>query len=179
MNIDTSSKLISGNANSNGQRQNISHEESYWEMLSIPDIPPDASNLDAALLYAKAGFYVLPVRRGSKHPGSVVGTKWQDKSSRDPQQIAAWFAGTDHGIALHCGRSGVVGFDVDYPDKAPEVLRNPGFGAVPVVTGPDIPGRGHYVFRTPSGGEPGQQYGEAGWRMGTGAWQERRHHCRT
>ena len=55
MNIDTSSKLISGNANSNGQRQNISHEESYGEMLSIPDIPPDASNLEAALLYAKAG----------------------------------------------------------------------------------------------------------------------------
>jgi len=30
--------------------------------------------------------------------------RWQDKSSRDPKTIAAWFAGTDYDIAIHCGR---------------------------------------------------------------------------
>jgi hypothetical protein len=90
--------------------------------LTIPDIAPDAGNLTAALAYAGAGWYVLPVRRGTKKPGNVVGNRWQDKSSHEPEQIAAWFAGTDHGIALHCGRSGAVVFDVDRPDQMPELL---------------------------------------------------------
>ena len=155
-----------GNANSNGQRQNISHEESYGEKLSIPDIPPDASNLDAALLYAKAGFYVLPARRGSKHPGSIVGTKWQDQSSRNPKMIAAWFAGTDHDIALHCGRSGGIAFDVDDPGEVPELLRPLFADSVPYQsTRPDTPGRGHYMFRMPPGRDLGNSTGAlpAGW----------------
>lgn len=68
---------------------------------------------------------MLPVKRGKrckKNPGSVVGKGWQRQSSRDPKVITAWFAGTEHLIALHCGRSGVVVFDVDNPDKLPEVL---------------------------------------------------------
>ena len=91
--------------------------------LSIPDLVPDVDTLTAALLYAECGWYELPVRRGSKKPGSVVGIGWQRKSSRDPKVITAWFAGTDYGIALHCGRSGAVVFDVDRPDRLPEVLR--------------------------------------------------------
>ena len=43
-----------------------------------------------------AGIYLLPVKLSTKHAGSVVGNGWR-KSSRDPKQIVAWFAGTDHG----------------------------------------------------------------------------------
>ena len=85
--------------------------------LTVPVIDAGADVLTAALAYAAAGIYVLPVARGSKNPGSVVGKNWHTKSSRDPQQIAAWFAGADHGIALHCGRSGLVVFDVDKSSK--------------------------------------------------------------
>ena len=87
--------------------------------LSIPVLPDGVDMLTAALAYAACGWYVLPVKRGAKNPGTVVGDHWQDKSSRDPKQIAAWFAGTDHGIALHCGRSGAVVLDVDRPELIP------------------------------------------------------------
>jgi hypothetical protein len=90
--------------------------------LIIPGTVGDTDTLTAALAYADAGWYVLPVRTG-KHPGSVVGNGWQRKSSRDPKQITAWFAATDYGIALHCGRSGAAVFDVDDPDRLPEILR--------------------------------------------------------
>ena len=60
--------------------------------LSVPTISPDTGVLTAALAYAAAGWYLLPVRRGSKNPGSVVGEGWQHQSTRDPQQIVAWWA---------------------------------------------------------------------------------------
>ena len=92
--------------------------------LTVPNIEPDTDTLTAALAYAEAGWYVLPVKRGTKNPGSRFkkGTDWRPKSSRDPQVIYAWFTGTDDDIALHCGRSGAVVFDVDAPDKVPDVL---------------------------------------------------------
>src|SRR4051812_32981921 len=90
--------------------------------LHIPFIGNDASTLDAALAYAAAGWYVLPIKRGTKNPGSVLGTRWQEQSSRDHEVIISWFSGTDHGIALHCGRSGAVVFDVDTPAALPTVL---------------------------------------------------------
>ena len=135
--------------------------------LTVPDLDPDAGPLTAALAYAKAGWYVLPVQRASKKPGSIVGNDWQHKSSRDPQQIAAWFAGTDCGIALHCGRSGAVVCDVDYPSKLPDVLAAH-LGCAPYQsTRPDNLGRGHYVFLQP----PGRTLGNGTGRLG-GAWGE-------
>ena len=135
--------------------------------MAVPELPDDAGNLEAAQAYADAGWYVLPVKRGTKHPGSVVGNGWQSRSSRDPQQIAAWFAGTDHGIALHCGRSGAVVFDVDDPDKVPEALRRHLDTAPYQSTRLDEPGRGHYVFATP----PGRTLGNGTGKLG-GAWGE-------
>jgi Bifunctional DNA primase/polymerase, N-terminal len=85
--------------------------------LSIPDIADDVDTLTAALAYAGAGWYVAPAKRGTKDPGSILDKGWPRKTSRDADQIAAWFAGTDHDIALHCGRSGAIVFDVDAPDK--------------------------------------------------------------
>ncbi|HUH68493.1 MAG TPA: MobF family relaxase, partial [Mycobacterium sp.] len=121
--------------------------------LHIPDISDDTDTLTGALACAAAGFYILPVRRGTKHPGSVIGKGWHTKSSRDPKVIAAWFAGTDHDIAIHCGRSGALAFDVDYPEKLTDLLAahllDP---AVPYhSTRPDQPGRGHYLFAMPPG----------------------------
>ena len=136
-------------------------------LLHVPELPPDATNLEAALLYAAAGWYVLPVRRGTKDPGSVVGKGWQHKSSRDPDQIAAWFAATDHGIALHCGRSGAVVFDVDRPDAVPDVLNRYLSAAPYQSTRPDAPRRGHYVFAM----LPGRMLGNGKGKLG-GAWGE-------
>jgi hypothetical protein len=136
--------------------------------LHIPDIDPDADNLTAALTLATAGWFVLPVKRGTKNPGSVVGKGWQHRSSREPDQIAAWFAGTDHVIALHCGRSGALGFDVDHPDRLPDVLAPHLKGAPFQATRPDSePGRGHYIFAMPAG----RTIGNSGGRLG-GSWGE-------
>ena len=98
--------------------------------LVIPDLDPDGDTLTAALAYAAAGWYVLPVRRGTERS-----KKWHAKSSRHPKQITAWFAGTDHDIALHCGRSGAVVFDADTPRQAARrSAPAPRRGAVPVDT---------------------------------------------
>lgn len=148
---------------SNGQaRQNHGAAQ-----LSIPRLPDDVDNLGAGLLYAACGWYVLPVLRGSKKPGSVVGSGWQHKSSRDPKVIAAWFAGTDHDIALHCGRSGAIVFDVDHPELVPDVLRRHLLSAPFQSTRPDEPRRGHYVFLQP----PGRTIGNSNGRLGK-AWGE-------
>lgn len=123
--------------------------------LSIPVLADGVDILTAALAYAACGWYVLPVRRISgpkgKNPGSVVGDHWQDQSSRDPQQIAAWFTGTNYGIALHCGRSGAVVLDVDDPDEVPADWW-PHLNTAPYQsTRPATPRRGHYVFAMPAG----------------------------
>lgn len=116
--------------------------------LYIPHITPEDSALDAALAYIKAGWFVLPVRRGEKNPGGVVGGDWPSLSSRDEQQIREWYTGTDYGIALHAGRSGALFLDVDNPEQTPEVIArairetNPPSQA----TRRGDTGRGHYLF---------------------------------
>ena len=120
--------------------------------LTLPDVT-GMTLTQAALAYAGAGWYVLPVAPGSKNPGSVVGKDWHKKSSRDPDQIAAWWAqNLGYGIALHVGRSGAVAFDLDAmtlvvivdagrPDIA-EALRSAG-----AINGTRAEGdRGHYLF---------------------------------
>jgi putative DNA primase/helicase len=130
------------------------------DCLTVPLLAGDTDVLSAALAYAECGWYVLPIRRRTKHPGSVVGAEWQHRSSRDPGQLVAWLAGTDHGISLHTGRSGAVVFDVDTPSALPDVLTRH-LNDVPYQsTRGDDPARGHYVFAVP----PGRQLGN-----GTGA----------
>ncbi len=83
----------------------------------VPDVAA-LSLVDAALAYAKAGWYVLPTDPADvKNPGSVVHGRWQDKSTRDPGQIRAWWReNPGNGIALHVGKSGAVAFDLDIDD---------------------------------------------------------------
>lgn len=128
--------------------------------LSIPNIG-DGDTLTAALAYAEHGWYVLPVQMDTKHPGSVVGAGWPSLSSRDPKQITAWFAATNYGIALHCGRSGAVVLDVDTYDNIPDTV----IAAIETTscpyqsTRPDQPGRGHYLFTNTTGRRIGNGLG--------------------
>ena len=128
--------------------------------LSIPELPEGVDNLTAALAYAESGFYVLPVKPGTKHPGSIVGKTWPSLSSRDPKQISAWFAGTSHGIALHAGRSGAVIIDVDQPENAPdEVLLVIESDGPYQSTRPGQPTRGHYLLLNDTGRRIGNGLG--------------------
>jgi Bifunctional DNA primase/polymerase, N-terminal len=135
--------------------------------LHVPDVGPDDDTIGAGIAYAAGGLYVLPVSRASKHAGSVLGKGWPAKSSRDPERIAAWFAGTDHALALHVGRSGAVVFDVDDPDQLPDVLAR----ALEEIRPPfqstrnTVPGRGHYVFACPADRMLGNSTGKlrGGW----------------
>jgi hypothetical protein len=129
--------------------------------LSIPEVT-DSDALAAALAYAAAGWYVLPVRTDTKHPGSIVGSKWPSLSSRDAKTITAWFAATDHGIALHCGRSGAVVLDVDNPDQVPnDVLAAMETTGCPYQsTRKGQPGRGHYIFANTTGRRIGNSLGK-------------------
>ena len=132
--------------------------------LTVPALP-DADTLTAALAYAEAGWYLIPVHKGTKNPGSVVGNDWQHRSSRDPKQITAWYAGTDHGIALHVGRSGAVVFDLDHPEKVPAALAS-AMASAPFQATRDG-GRGHLVYLAP----PGRRLGNSTGRLGHG-WGE-------
>ena len=129
--------------------------------LHVPTVTADMSVMDAALAYADAGFYVLPVKTDTKHPGSVVGAGWPALSSRDPKQIAAWFAGADHGIALHCGRSGAVVLDVDDPHNVPDpvIAAMEASGCPYQSTRAEQPGRGHYLFANMTGRRIGNGLG--------------------
>lgn len=133
--------------------------------LRIPKFDGITSNLEASLLYAEAGWFVLPVRRGTKNPGSVVGSGWPKHSSRDPKIIMEWFRAPNFQIALHIGRSGALAIDVDNPEKLTFLLRRElPKDSVPFQgTRNDDPQRGHYLFRT-----DGNNYGNGVGRLGEG-----------
>lgn len=134
--------------------------------LTVPDVD-GLDTLSAALAYAGAGWYVGPLTNGSKHPGSRLGKNWQAQTSRDPEVIVSWFAGTDDGIFLHCGRSGAIVFDVDTPARLDGVLLQAIGDTQPPrqSTRTDVPGRGHYVFAQPPGRLLGNGLGKlpGGW----------------
>jgi Bifunctional DNA primase/polymerase, N-terminal len=132
--------------------------------LSIPPITPDHDTLTAALAYAKAGWYVGPERAGTRNPGSLLGKDWQRKTSRDPQVITTWFAGTDHGVFLHAGRSGAIIPDVDNPDNLHPAIRQAITQHKPPYQSsrPDQSGRGHYIFAVPDGRRFGNSLGDLG-----------------
>jgi len=137
--------------------------------LYIPGINPDQDTLSAGLAYAKAGWYVLPVLPDGKHAGSRLGKNWPEKTSRDPETIISWFAGTSDLLALHIGRSGAITFDVDHPDRLPPLLR----ATLLAVPGPfqstreEDPERGHYLYAVP----PGRMFGNGRGQL-NGSWGE-------
>lgn len=114
----------------------------------VPDlsvISPDDTAM-AACLYIDAGLSVLPVAIG-KHPGSIVGNDWPDKSSRDPSTVCNWWSTyPDAGIAIHAGASGITAFDLDI-DVLPAELEWLNAGRFQ-SSRRGIGARGHYVFHT-------------------------------
>lgn len=129
--------------------------------LHIPHLDTD-DTLTAALAYANAGWYILPTKHGTKDPGSIVGKNWPAQSSRDPKQITAWYAGTNHGIALHAGRSGAIILDVDNPDTVPDEI----LAIMHTLNGPyqstrtNQPDRGHYLLLNTTGRRIGNSLGK-------------------
>jgi hypothetical protein len=143
--------------------------ESREERLAVPDGTREMSTLDAALAWAQASFYVLPISPATKHAGSILGKGWPEKTSKDPGQIASWFCGSNAGLAIHVGRSGAVAFDVDHPSSLPHVLREwllPGIAPFQ-STRVGEPHRGHYLFAT----LPGKAYGNSTGQLGS-SWGE-------
>ncbi|WP_084866035.1 bifunctional DNA primase/polymerase [Prescottella equi] len=128
--------------------------------LRVPEGVNNMLPMDAALAYAEAGWFVLPVMPGTKNPGSVVGNGWPSQSTHDPNQIREWWSeNPDYGIALHSGRSGAVVFDLDtdelaaLPRNLREALQHGKFQSTRCGTGD----REHYAFAVP----PGESYGNS------------------
>lgn len=122
-----------------------------WRMFA-PRIP-DVSGLslrEAALAYAEAGLYVLPLAPGTKVPHR--GVNYSTDSSCDLVQISEWWdENPDFGIGLHMKRSRLVAFDLDsatLEQLPPEMADGLRAGLVQRSrrAGGDNPDRGHYVF---------------------------------
>lgn len=139
--------------------------------LRIPDFTGNEDTPTAALMYAEAGWYIGPLKIGTKHPGSFLGDDWDQKTSRNPDVITAWFKDRDDlGVFLHVGRSGGWVADVDKPDKLPDVLKRSMAGVPFQATRPTTdPARGHYVFTAP----PGRRLGNSTGKLGS-SWGEAR-----
>ena len=146
--------------------------------IVIPDVADyDEENgvAHAALAYGKAGLYLAPtVRRGEspgKNPGTALGARWQSATVTGSADVWAVF-GEDHpdacGIALHCGRSGVLAIDIDTEDATliPDVVLR----AIKELEPPSWTTRrgaalrGHYLFAQP----PGRMIGNSGGKLGSG-----------
>lgn len=143
------------------------HPATQHHTLTIPTID-GLDALNAACAYARAGWYVGPVKPGTKHPGSILGRGWQSKTTRDPQIIAdTWMDHPDAGVFLHVGRSGGIVLDVDTPINLPDILTE----ALTETPAPfqytrrnDL-ARRHYVYTQPAGRRFGNGLGNlpAGW----------------
>lgn len=149
--------------------------------IRVPEIPHDADGYTAALAYAQAGLYVIPIRQGTKHPGSILGKDWPSGSTRSAGDIfCLWREDWPKaGVGIHAGRSGLVVIDVDKPDLLPDVLRQaiqrrkPPFQVTrELPAGLDIEValdmanlRGHALFRVPDGRMFGNSLGKLpkGW----------------
>jgi hypothetical protein len=150
----------------------ITYEDLFKTKYNHLEVPSDTENMntyEAATAWARCGFYVLPIDRQTKHAGSVVGTGWPEKSSRNPNQIAEWFRAERYGLAIHVGKSGAIAFDVDDPSCVPYELNQwMHFDGTPFQsTRTDDPKRGHYLFAT----QVGKNYGNSKGLM-RGGWGE-------
>ncbi len=140
----------------------------------MPLITSDTDLLSAALAYAGAGLYIAPTTsRGEspgKNPGTLLGRNWPQRSITGAADAYAMFAedfASDAvGIALHCGRSGLVVVDIDTEDAAliPDEIKSAIVQHQPPyqTTRKDGRARGHYFFRQPAGRQIGNSLGRLG-----------------
>ena len=113
------------------------------------DAPPVDDPHAWALRYAAAGYRVLPIKPGGKHPPMA---SWQHAATTDPAKVDAWWRGLyrGHGVGMAMGQ-GVFALDVDVSDGKPgaETLADleARYGALP-ATVEQITGSGgrHLLF---------------------------------
>ncbi len=107
------------------------------------------SILHAALTLAHDGFYVFPLRPGSKLP--LKGSRGLYDATRDQSQIIDWFETDDvPNIGISPGRSGVIVVDLAYKDGVeawPERL--PISSLTPTLTAQTPSGGFHRYYRLP------------------------------
>lgn len=120
----------------------------YSQIKQIDEIDDwDDKVLAAAVMYAEAGFYVIPIRRNQKAIPKKEENLGYTKSSRNPKTVAEWYKGKYRGwnIGLACGaKDGIFVLDVDNGKKN-------GFPAYEAM----VEDHGEFdtmVQRTPSGG---------------------------
>jgi hypothetical protein len=114
----------------------------------LPDVT-GMSNTAAAETYAKTGFCVVPIRLGTKNPGSLVGAGWPTLATDDLETVRDWWRRwPDAGIAIHVGGCLLLVVDVDIPENVPDWLWALLESAVfrPTTTDPNSR-RGHYFYR--------------------------------
>lgn len=133
------------------------HCASIW-----PDVR-GLSNADAAEVYAKAGIPVVPVRPGTKNPGSYLGRGWPQRATCDLDTVRGWWRRwSDAGIATHVGGGGLIVIDVDQPLKVPgnlwPLLEQ---GVFRRTTSDPENKRGHYIYRL----RPGERFGSGLGRL--------------
>lgn len=135
---------------------------------TIPTLPNNCSVMDAAFAYIRAGLWIGPLKAGTKHPGSVMGDTWHERTFNDAESVATWFAGStaDYGVFLHAGRSGLVIIDVDYPELVPEFMHAALRSAPFHASRANVPGKGHYLFLQPPGRDIGNSNGQLGREWG-------------
>lgn len=132
----------------------------------LPDVT-SMSNAEAALVYAKAGIPVVPIRPGTKNPGSYLGKGWPHRATTNADTIRDWWTRwPDAGIAMHVGGARLLVIDVDAPERVPAwlwpLLEKAVFRGT--TSDPDSR-RGHYLFRQRSTDHLGNGLGRMpkGW----------------
>jgi Bifunctional DNA primase/polymerase, N-terminal/AAA domain len=125
-------------------------------VTELPDVT-GMSNAEAAEEYAKAVIRIVPIRVGTKNPGSHLGSGWPARATCDLNTVRDWWGRwPDAGIAMHVGRSLLLVIDVDNPENVPAWLWKLLETAVFRPTTADPTNRrGHYFYRL----RPGDRFG--------------------
>ncbi|CAM3636161.1 phage/plasmid primase, P4 family [Mycolicibacterium frederiksbergense] len=124
--------------------------------VALPDVT-GMSCAEAAEAYAKAGCHVIPIRPGTKNPGSYLGNGWQQQATDDLDKVRDWWTRwPDAWLALHAGASGFLVIDIDKPENATDELWRLVEGALYRRTEADPANRrGHYFYAL----KPGERFG--------------------
>lgn len=115
---------------------------------------------DAALGYADAGLYVLPLQVRAKQPlGSLVPNGLHDATPELAQVLRWWTAIPSANIGIACGPSGLVVLDIDPRNGGDDDLAEleATLGPLPPTLEAHTGGGGlHYLFRHPGSGLKGK-----------------------
>lgn len=132
-------------------------------MKPLPEHFNDLDVCSAAIALAQAGYFVFPVKgeRGGEDPmawkAPLPRFDWDGESTRDIKRITMWFAGTTGlGVAVDCGKSGLVVIDEDHQGVLPAGLLTP---TLVNLTGRDG-GGSHYIYGQPEGRRIGGSIGK-------------------